>query len=214
MLPRLVAGMTAGAPLPVDLPANNETAQAQATGGVKLPIVAAPGTVVPGQTPAPVSTVVYMPNLGNPSPPTATPLLPTPVPPPTLFVPPTPVFATPDIVAPAFPTPVFPTPAVPTQVFPTPPPVLPTPVPTMPLPIGGELAATLRAADTAVRVGPSNTYTISTSIGANTALRLRGRTPAGDWVYACCIPNTATTFWVRRAYVNIANNTLPPGAPS
>jgi hypothetical protein len=84
----------------------------------------------------------------------------------------------------------------------------------VPLPIGGELAATLRGADTPVRVGPSNTYTVSATIAANTQLRLRGRTAAGDWVYACCIPNTATTFWVRRAYVNIANNTLPPGAPS
>jgi outer membrane protein assembly factor BamB len=206
----LVAGLTAGAPLPVDLPANSETAQAQATGGVKLPMVVAPGTAELEQTRVPVSTVIYMPNVENPGPPTATPLLPpTPLPVPTLFVPPTPVFVTP-----AFPTPAFPTAAVPTQPFPTPPPVFPTPVPTNPLPIGGELAATSRAADTQVRVGPSNTYTVSASIAANTALRLRGRTPAGDWVYACCIPNTATTFWVRRAYVNIANNTLPPGAPT
>jgi outer membrane protein assembly factor BamB len=214
----LVAGMTAGAPLPVDLPANSETAQAQATGGVKLPMVVAPGILEPEQTPAqlapdtPVSTVVYMPNVENPGPPTPTPPpppTPLPPPPPTILVPPTPVFTTP-----ALPTQAFPTPVLPTQVFPTPPPVLPTPVPTIPLPIGGELAATLRSADTAVRVGPSNTYTVSASIAANTVLRLRGRTPAGDWVYACCIPNTATTFWVRSAYVTIGNNTLPPGAPS
>lgn len=215
----LVAGMTAGAPLPADLPANNETAQARSTGSsVQLPIVSAPGTGGSVQTPAPVSTVVYMPNVGNPVPPTATPL-----PPPTPYVPPTPVFVppgpTPAFPTPAFPTPAFPTPALPTaalptQAFPTPPPVLPTPVPTQPLPIGGELAATLRAVDTAVRVGPSNVYTVSASIGANTSLRLRGRTPAGDWYYACCIPNTATTFWVRSAYVNIANNTLPAGAPT
>lgn len=211
----LVAGMTAGAPLPVDLPANNETAQAQATGGVKLPMVAAPGAPEPEKTAAPVSTVVYMPNVENPGPPTPTPPPPpTSLPQPTIFVPPTPVFAPPAFPTPAFPTPAFPTPAVPAQEFPTPPPVLPTPAPTLPLPIGGELAATLRPADTAVRVGPSNTYTISASLGANMALRLRGRTPAGDWVYACCIPNTAVTFWVRRAYVNIANNSLPPGAPS
>ncbi len=210
----LVAGMTAGAPLPVDLPANNQTAQAQATGSsVQLPIVSAPGAATPVQTPAPVSTVVYMPNVGNPSPPTATPL-----PPPTPYVPPTPVFVppgpTPAFPTPAFPTPAFPTPALPTQAFPTPPPVLPTAAPTQPLPIGGELAATLRASDTAVRVGPSNVYTVSATLAPNTALRLRGRTPAGDWYYACCIPNTATTFWVRSAYVSIANNTLPSGAPS
>jgi outer membrane protein assembly factor BamB len=92
--------------------------------------------------------------------------------------------------------------------------VLPTAVPTQPLPIGGELAATLRSSDTLVRVGPSNVYTVSATIAANTPLRLRGRTPAGDWYYACCIPNTATTFWVRSAWVNIANNALPAGAPS
>jgi outer membrane protein assembly factor BamB len=80
--------------------------------------------------------------------------------------------------------------------------------------VGGDLAATLRSADTSVRVGPSNVYTVSAVVAANTAVRLRGRTPAGDWVYACCVPNTATSFWVRRAYVNIANNTLPTGAPS
>jgi outer membrane protein assembly factor BamB len=215
----LIAGMTAGAPLPVDLPANDATAQAQATGStVQLPIVAAPG-LEQTQTPAPVSSVVYMPNVGNPASPTpVTPLPPSPLPP-TPFVPPTPVFGTPGvpppgIPTPAFPTPVLPPPLVPTPVFPTPPPVLPTPVPTVPVPIGGELAATLRGADTAARVGPSNTYTVTAAIAANTPLRLRGRTAAGDWVYACCIPNTATAFWVRRAYVNIANNTLPPGAPS
>ena len=98
-------------------------------------------------------------------------------------------------------------------MFPTPPPVLPTPIPTQPLPIGGELAATLHSIDTAVRVGPSNVYTVSATVAANTPLRFRGRTPAGDWVYACCIPNTATPFWVRSAYVTIANNTLPTGAP-
>ena len=213
----LVAGMTAGAPLPADLPANNQTAQAHVTGSiVQLPIVSAPGTILPAQTPVPVSTVVYMPNVGNPGPPT-----PTPLPPPTPYLPPTPVLVPPG-PTPAFPTPAFPTPAFPTpigaatatQVFPTPPPVLPTAVPTQPLPIGGELAATLRAADTAVRVGPSNVYTVSATVAANTAVRLRGRTPAGDWYYACCIPNTASTFWVRSAYVNIANNTLPTGAPS
>ena len=214
----LVAGMTAGAPLPADLPANSQTAQALVTGStVQLPIVSAPGPGGTVQTPAPISTVVYMPNVGNPSPPT-----PTPLPPPTPYVPPTPVFVppgpTPVFPTPAFPTPAFPTPVVPTQVFPTPPPVLPTPVstatPTQPLPIGGELAATLRSVDTAVRVGPSNVYTVSATVAANTSLRLRGRTPAGDWVYACCIPNTATPFWVRSAYVTIANNTLPAGAPS
>ena len=210
----LVAGMTAGAPPPADLPANNQTAQAQVTGSVvQLPIVSAPGTAVPAQTPVPVSSVVYMPNVGNPGPPTATPL-----PPPTAYVPPTPVSVPPGptlaFPTPAFPTPAFPTPAVPTQAFPTPPPVLPTPAPTQPLPIGGELAATLRPSDTFVRVGPSNAYTVSATIAANTPLRLRGRTPAGDWYYACCIPNTATTFWVRSAWVNIANNALPAGAPS
>ena len=100
----LVAGMTAGAPLPADLPANNQTAQAQVTGSiVQLPIVAAPGTALPAQTPVPVSTVVYMPNVGNPEPPTATPLmLPTP------YVPPTPA------IVPPGPTPAFPTPELPT----------------------------------------------------------------------------------------------------
>ena len=126
-----------GAPPPADLPANSQTAQAQVTGSVvQLPIVSAPGTAVPAQTPVPVSSVVYMPNVGNPGPPTATPL-----PPPTAYVPPTPVSVPPGptlaFPTPAFPTPAFPTPAVPTQAFPTPPPVLPTPAPTQPLPIGG-----------------------------------------------------------------------------
>jgi outer membrane protein assembly factor BamB len=207
----VVAGMTAGAPLPPDLPINDATAQAQATGGsVTLPIVVNPGENpgTPQQvTPLPVSTVVYMPNVGNPPPPTPQPALPTPA-----F--PTPAFPTPPLLTPAFPTPLLPTPVAPTAIFPTPLPPQPTPVPTTPLPIGGELAANLRGADTAVRVGPSNTYTVTANLPAGTALRLRGRTAAGDWVYGCCIPNTATTFWVRRAYVTIAGNTLPAGAPA
>jgi outer membrane protein assembly factor BamB len=210
----VVAGMTAGAPLPADLPVNDATAQA--TGGsIKLPIVVNPGEQ---QEIPPVSTVLYMPNVGNPAQPTPTPLPPPTLAPPTPAFPtpalPTPAFPTPALPTPGFPPPALPTPGVPPADFPTPPPPLPTPLPTAPLPIGGELAANLRGADTAVRVGPSNTYTVAATMPAGTALRLRGRTAAGDWVYGCCIPNTATAFWVRRAYVTIGGNTLPPGAPA
>ncbi len=210
----LVGRMTAGAPL--DLPANQATAAAQTQGGVTLPIVSAPGpleaepagpeSVTPGETVQPLSTVIFMPSVENP--PAATL-----IPPPTFAELPTVAFPTPVLATPEFPTPSLPTPELPTPELPTPLPSFPTPAPTVPLPIGGELAATLRSVDTTVHVGPSNIYTASV-VTANTGVKLRGRTPAGEWVLACCIPNTATTFWVRRAYVNIANNSLPPGAPS
>ncbi len=223
----LVSSVTSGArppDLPVDLPNGGGTVTPGPPGGVVLPLIAVPGASATagsslGEMPTPGATL-FMPNIGNPPTPTDTPMPPTPVFAPTAA--PTLIFPTPGLPTPAFPTPDFPTPALPTPAFPTaapPTPVLPTPAPPTPtpapvLPVGGELAAAIRAADTSVRVGPSNVYTVSGVIPANTAVRLRGRTAAGDWVYGCCIPNTATTFWVRRAYVNIAGNTLPAGAPS
>ena len=121
---------------------------------------------------------------------------------------------------------IIPTPVVPVAPPPTPLPVIaPTPLPVItptpppppsatPLPqpqVVVELAATIRPGDTQVRVGPSNVYTVTGVMPANSAVRLRGRTASGDWIYACCFGDKS--FWVRRAYVNIANNSLPSGAP-
>ena len=43
-------------------------------------------------------------------------------------------------------------------------------------------------------------------------MELRGRTPAGDWVYVCCVNNVSA--WARVTHVTIANNTLLPGVTS
>lgn len=207
-----------------------------ATSSLVLPLVVAPDASptevtapdVPA-TAAPISTTLFIPNIEAAATPTLAPPSPTPTaspePPPTILVP----AAPPTVQAPALPTAapptaepptLTPTPLPPTPIPPTP--VPPTPVPptsvpptaTAVVPVGGELAATTRSENTTVYVGPSNVYTASAVIAPNTAVRLRGRTPAGDWVYACCIPNTAAGFWVRRAYVTIENNALPVGAPS
>lgn len=231
----LVSNVATGT-IPADLPVNRPNGGSDSTpGAVMLPIIvdpgAAPTDAVVIETAQPGSTAIYMPNIENRPTPTA---LPPTLTPPSVPLPPaaapTLIFPTPNappvgqpqpqFPTPVFPTPEFPTPEFPTPVFPTPVPP-PTPLPPTPilptatlLPVGGELAATMRSVDTSVRVGPSNVYTVAAIVAANTSLRLRGRTPAGDWVYACCIPNTATSFWVRRAYVTIANNSLPSGAPS
>jgi outer membrane protein assembly factor BamB len=222
----LVSSVNAGTRvvgLPLVVTDGGTLTTAAATGGVILPIIVGPG-ITPAvaedtATPPPASTAIFMPNIGRPPLPTDTPApLPTSPSMPTAEAP-TPVISTPEFpipgIPPATPTLAFPTPVAPTLEPPTP--VPPTPLPptaTPALPVGGELAATMRSVDTNVRVGPSNVYTVSGVLPANAGVRLRGRTQAGDWVYACCIPNTPTTFWVRRAYVNIANNSLPPGAPS
>ncbi len=75
-----------------------------------------------------------------------------------------------------------------------------------------ELNAISRPADTAVRNGPSLAYTQTATIGPNTRIQLRGRTPPGDWVYGCCV-NNQELFWIRQAFVTITDNPLPPGVP-
>jgi len=126
----------------------------------------------------------------------------------------------------ATPTPISPFPEPPLSPTPefipptdTPTPFVAPPTPTLtPTPFISvqSLAAITRAgADTAVYIGPSSFYTrAETVLPPNTQIQLRGRTPAGDWLFGCCI-NNAQGFWVRPAYVNIVNNpvpsTFPPG---
>lgn len=220
--------------LPVDVGGEDATAdatadaiataaQGRATSSLALPLVVGPDASLTA-TALPGSTSIFIPNIETGPTPTAALLSPTPTASPESPLSPTPAIlvpAVPPTVVPALPTAVSPTAEPPTPT-PPPTPIPPTPVPPTPVPptatavvpVGGELAATMRSADTTVYVGPSNVYTVAAVIAPNTGVRLRGRTPAGDWVYACCIPNTATSFWVRRAYVTITGNSLPTGAPS
>lgn len=184
---------------------------------VQLPLVVVPGaTPQPGEPSAPgaiattspalVSIGVFMPSVVNPGAltpmPIPTPVAASPLPTP-LPLPPTPISPEALLPTPAIPTPMldFPTP------LPLPPTVTPAPV------VASELTAFLAASAT-TRVGPSSTYTATGTLPSGASIRLRGRSPAGDWVYGCCLPNTAQTFWVRRAYVNITGNAPPPGAPA
>jgi len=191
---------------------------AQSTSNVQLPIVVGPDTP---QTPAGAAPLaagtssVFMPSVENADLSTPTPiLLPVPLLSPAPVIPtqvaPTPIAPATLVTTPISPTPVFPTSIPPSS---TPLPLIP-PTPTPFFPLSYELAATMRSnADTVGHVGPSNAYTATNSMPANSAIRLRGRTAAGDWVYACCLPSSTQSFWVRRAYVNISNNVLPTGAP-
>ena len=178
---------------------------------VQLPLVSAaePPTPAPGQQPdsplapdSPLSpdaaltaTALYFPNINqpNPEPPTATP---------TPFAPlPEPPTNTPMVVAPPTDTP---TPFAP-----------PTPTPTIAFIQVAELSALTRGnANTTVYVGPSTFYTPTTNLlPPSVQVRLRGRTPSGDWLFACCLSENQV-FWVRPAYVTITGNPTPVGFPS
>jgi outer membrane protein assembly factor BamB len=90
-----------------------------------------------------------------------------------------------------------------------------TPSPTYtPAPLTlSEMPATVRAASAPVYIGPSAVYTQITTVNQGMAVRLRGRTAAGDWVYACCLADL-TSFWIRPAYVEVTNTQLPVAAPT
>ena len=124
--------------------------------------------------------------------------------------------STPNIFLPETPTPFVPPPPTdtPTPFF------APATFTATPTPIGfgqqvASLAAISRAsADTATYIGPSTFYTrTDVLLPPNTSIQLRGRTQAGDWLLGCCINNTQN-FWVRPAYLTIANNPVPPFFPS
>ncbi len=174
-----------------------------ATSSVQLPLISAPpqepsipgGEVTDPAASALTATAIFIPNVS--SPPTPTPFLPpTPLPAPTSPLPP----------------PITPLPATetPTPQIVAPP---PTAIPTLPIIQVGEMAATSRAVDTTVFVGPSTYYTATGNLAANTVVRLRGRTSSGDWLLGCCI-NDNQTYWIRPAYVTIAGNPNPPGFPA
>ncbi|RIK50620.1 MAG: hypothetical protein DCC57_11690, partial [Chloroflexi bacterium] len=148
--------------------------------------------------------------------------LPTPAPDEEVFAPPT---ETPGELPTAIPTEtpaVLLPPAAPptfTPEPPTPAPLPPTPSPT-PLPpptatgqpyLVTSLRAFVRNENTTVRLGPSVVYTATGTLAANSEVQLLGRTPSGEWVYACCVDNRPG--WVRQAYARPRDNGLPPGAP-
>ena len=191
-----------GAPSEGDTPAGDLTA----TSAMQLPLISVPpqvtqspdGTVVDPAAGALTATAIFIPNVA--SPPSPTPFIPpTPLPEPTSPLPP--------------PPPITPLPATetPTPQGVVPPP--PTAPPTLPVIQVGEMQATSRAVDTTVFVGPSTYYTATGTLGANTVLRLRGRTMSGDWLLGCCI-NDNQNYWVRPAYVTITGNPNPPGFPA
>jgi outer membrane protein assembly factor BamB len=104
---------------------------------------------------------------------------------------------------------------IPPTETPTPPFIeQPTPTPTLFFVQVNTLSATTRAsADTAVYIGPSTFYSQTEGVLApNTPIQLSGRTQAGDWLFGCCINNTQA-FWVRPAYLTIANNPVPAAFP-
>ncbi|HAJ38265.1 MAG TPA: hypothetical protein DCL15_21550 [Chloroflexi bacterium] len=178
---------------------------------VQLPLVSAagPSTPAPGQPDSPLApdspllpdaaqtaTAVFLPNINqpNPEPPTATPTLLAPLPePPTN----TPIVVVPPTDTPTPFTPLF------------------TPTPTMMFIQVAELSAVARGnANTTVYVGPSTFFTPTTNaLPPSAQIRLRGRTPNGDWLFACCL-NDNQVFWVRPAYVTITGNPTPVGFPS
>jgi outer membrane protein assembly factor BamB len=193
-----------------------------------LPGVAAPG---PGVTPAAVSSAPPIPAVGQPQSPIATapitsvvsiPILSggsplaTPPPPPAAALPtPAPVDTPP--VAPTdtpAPLPVLPA-DTPTPVA-TPTPIPPSPSPTA-APTGiayqvNSLNATTRETGaTGYLDGPSTIFTDTRTLGPNSPVTLLGRTPSGEWVYACCVEGRP--LWVRQAFVRIEGNTLQPNAP-
>lgn len=147
----------------------------------------------PGASPTIAS--VYVPSVSGAQPSaTPNPLLPTPMPTTTPF---------PDSVQPTATATIIP----PTPTF--------TPSATFtPAPLTlSEMPATVRVGSAPVHIGPSAVYTQITTLNQGTQIRLRGRTAPGDWVYACCL-NDLSSYWIRPAYVNVDNATLPTGAPT
>lgn len=202
--PTPVASQPTTAPPPEDVAATAAaTPQPPGTSIAMLPIILAEQATAPPFVASPTFSSVYVPNVSgaqpsatvNPAGPTATtnPLLPA-----TATVTPVPGMLPTDTPSPMPPTPTF------------------TPSPTFtpaPLTVSEMPASVNRTAE--VYVGPSSVYTFTPTITVNqgTAISLRGRTPAGDWVYACCLSD-ARPFWIRPAYVDVANNVLPTAAPT
>lgn len=180
---------------------------------VQLPLVSAgdSSTAAPGQPASPLApdspllpdaaltaTAVFFPNINQPNPlsPTATP---------TPFAAP----PQPPTLPPTVPPDVFPPTDTPTPFVPP-----PTPPPTAAFIQVGELLAVSRSnVNTTVYVGPSTFYTPTTNLLPPSAqIRLRGRTPSGDWLFACCLSDNQV-FWVRPAYVTISGNPTPVAFP-
>ncbi len=140
----------------------------------------------------PVATPAPLP--GQPTPaPVLPPGLPTPAPTPIVIVP--------------TPTPTL---FIPTPVVPTPEP--PTATPTPSVFVVSQLNAFNRNANTDVRIGPGTVYSVTATLAPNAQIQLRGRDLMGDWIFFCCINNEQR--WIRRAFLNINGNSLPPNAPT
>jgi outer membrane protein assembly factor BamB len=111
-------------------------------------------------------------------------------------------------------TPFVPVPSEPTET-PTLEPPTPSPTPTSTqLPyLVSSLRAFVDGENRALRVGPGNIYTATEStLAGGTEVRLIGRNPSGEWVYACCLDDEPG--WIRQVYAKPADNELGPGAPS
>lgn len=216
-------------PTPPDLPVESDNPSAPTTTPltVRLPGVNAPfqptpviaeATVTPELLPVetPTDVMLVLPVVVDSSPvetPTPTPMLIAEVPTalPTSTETPT---ATPTEIPTETPTLPVDTPSpVPTETL-----VPPTPTPTLtPIPPGqpfvvGSLKGFIGEQSTALRLGPSNIYSVTTnSLAPNTEINIIGRNPSGEWLYICCLDNQP--YWVRQAYARPSGNTLQPGAP-
>ena len=209
-LAQLTAAPQSGAtPLPT-LPITPGTPE-QPQQVVQLPLISAPGplTPTPVQPTSPLppdaaltATAIFFPNVSQPdAPPTATQFAPSPLAPPTL----------PPTLPPPTDTPVVIPPTNTPTPFVAP---LPTPIPTLVFAQVAELSAISRNANTTVYIGPSTFYTPATNVLApSTAIRLRGRTQSGDWLFGCCLSENQV-FWVRPAYVTITGNPTPVAFPT
>lgn len=182
MLPGIVASMPTPSPTVASL---IEVAATPTAIIVSLPIGMAGSPLATATAPEQVS---ILPTAVPPPPPTE---MPTDVPPVVLPVD-TPTF-----------TPELPTPEPPT---PTQPPTDASPTPTAMPYLVSSLRANIQNADTVMRLGPSIIYTNTGTIAANSEVRLLGRNPSGEWVYACCLDNAPG--WVRQAFAIPTGNTF------
>ncbi len=162
-----------------------------------------PTPETPTEEPTPTAIIVLLP-IGMAHSPLPTPT-PTDTPP---FIPPTEIPTdTPPPVVPPTDTPTF-TVEPPT---PTPPPPTATPT-TTPVYLVSSLRAVVQNQNTTMRLGPSNIYTPTGTIGANAEVQLLGRSRSGEWVYACCLADNRPA-WIRQAYARPSGNTLGSDAP-
>jgi outer membrane protein assembly factor BamB len=79
----------------------------------------------------------------------------------------------------------------------------------------GSLQGFVQGQAAPLRLGPSNVYTVVTTLNPDTKVTVLGRNPSGEWLYICCAENqqNQAPTWVRQAYVRPRDNQLQSGAP-